>query len=191
VKPAVNVRVVGYWSRLSLPGVSPVAMQQGRFVARQIKADLAGGKARETFHYVDKGSMATIGRTRAVAQIGRLEFAGLPAFLLWGLVHLAYLVGWGSLIEAVDLSGRSDGRFAFARSGGAADIAGFTLTNSKIAAVDVIQTSIVSGATAGAYDVTVDAVAAGSCRISIYNRTAAPLSEAIVINFAVIKGSIT
>jgi hypothetical protein len=73
----------------------------------------------------------------------------------------------------------------------AATSVSFTLTNSKIAAVDIIQTSITSGATAGAYGVIVDAVAAGSCRISIYNRTAAPLSEAIVINFVVIKGSIT
>ena len=73
----------------------------------------------------------------------------------------------------------------------AATAASFTLTNSKIAVTDIIQTSIVSGATAGAYDVTVDAVAAGSCRISIYNRTVTPLSEAIVLNFAVIKGAIS
>lgn len=73
----------------------------------------------------------------------------------------------------------------------AATAASFTLTNSKIAVTDIIQTSIVSGATAGAYDVTVDAVAAGSCRISIYNRSVTPLSEAIVLNFAVIKGAIS
>jgi hypothetical protein len=73
----------------------------------------------------------------------------------------------------------------------AATAASFTLTNSKIAVTDIIQTSIVSGATAGAYNVTVDAVAAGSCRISIYNRSVTPLSEAIVLNFAVIKGAIS
>jgi hypothetical protein len=73
----------------------------------------------------------------------------------------------------------------------AATAASFTLTNSKIAVTDIIQTSIVSGATAGAYEVTVDAVAAGSCRISIYNRSVTPLSEAIVLNFAVIKGAIS
>lgn len=67
----------------------------------------------------------------------------------------------------------------------------FTLTNSKIAAADIIQTSIVSGATAGGYDVIVDAVAAGSCRITLYNRTAAPLGEAIVLNFAILKGSLS
>lgn len=73
----------------------------------------------------------------------------------------------------------------------AATAVSFTLTNSKIAAPDVIQTSIVSGATAGAYDLIVDAVAAGSCRITLYNRTAAPLGEAIVINFAILKGSLS
>jgi NADH:ubiquinone reductase (H+-translocating) len=73
-----------------LPGVSPVAMQQGRHVARAIVSDLRG-EAREPFHYVDKGSMATIGRTRAVAQVGRLRMSGLIAWLAWLFVHLWYL----------------------------------------------------------------------------------------------------
>ena len=64
----------------------------------------------------------------------------------------------------------------------------FTFTNSTIAATDVVVTAISSGATAGAYNTHVDAIAAGSCRISITNFSAGPLSEAIVINFAVIKG---
>jgi len=64
----------------------------------------------------------------------------------------------------------------------------FTFTNSTIAATDVVVTAISSGATAGAYNTHVDAIAAGSCRISISNFSAGPLSEAIVINFAVIKG---
>jgi hypothetical protein len=63
----------------------------------------------------------------------------------------------------------------------------FTLTNSAIAATDVVQAVIKSGATAGAYDLTVDAVAAGSCQITLYNRTAGALGEAVVINFAVTK----
>jgi NADH:quinone reductase (non-electrogenic) len=74
-----------------LPGVSPVAMQQGRYVARTIVREL-GGEGREPFHYVDKGSMATIGRTRAVAQIGRLRLSGLVAWLAWLFVHLWYLI---------------------------------------------------------------------------------------------------
>lgn len=64
----------------------------------------------------------------------------------------------------------------------------FTLTNSTIAATDVVVTAISSGATAGAYNTHVDAIAAGSCRISISNLSGSPLSEAIVINFVVIKG---
>ena len=63
----------------------------------------------------------------------------------------------------------------------------FTLTNSTIAATDVVYTCIASGATAGAYNTQVDAVANGSCRISVGNKSAGPLSEAIVLNFVVIK----
>jgi hypothetical protein len=64
----------------------------------------------------------------------------------------------------------------------------FTLTNSVIAATDVVMVSIASGATAGAYSVQCDATAAGSCRISVGNRSTGSLSEAIVLNFVVIKG---
>lgn len=63
----------------------------------------------------------------------------------------------------------------------------FTLTNSVIAATDVVMVSIASGATAGAYSIQCDATAAGSCRISVGNRNAGSLSEAIVLNFVVIK----
>lgn len=65
----------------------------------------------------------------------------------------------------------------------------FTLTNSAIAATDVIARSIASGATAGAYSLDVDAVAAGSARMCLYNRSGGNLSEAVVINYAVVKGS--
>jgi len=74
-----------------LPGVSPVAMQQGRFVARQIAASLAG-KPRGSFRYLDKGSMATIGRSRAVAQVGRLKLSGFLAWAAWLMVHIFYLI---------------------------------------------------------------------------------------------------
>jgi NADH dehydrogenase len=74
-----------------LPGVSPVAMQQGRYVARMIVRDVRG-EPREPFRYHDKGSMATIGRSRAVAQVGRLRLWGLPAWLTWLFVHLWYLI---------------------------------------------------------------------------------------------------
>jgi len=75
----------------ALPGVSPVAMQQGRFVARTIEDDIEG-RPHPTFRYVDKGSMATIGRKRAVAEIGRLRLSGFLAWLAWLSVHIFYLI---------------------------------------------------------------------------------------------------
>lgn len=76
-----------------LPGISPVAIQQGRAVARNIVADLKGA-TRRPFTYFDKGFMATIGRARAVAQLRRLRLSGLVAWLAWVFVHLWYLVGF-------------------------------------------------------------------------------------------------
>ena len=73
-----------------LPGVVPVAMQQGRFVARQIHRSVCG-HVREKFAYVDKGSMATIGRKRAVAQLGRIRLRGFVAWVAWLVVHINYL----------------------------------------------------------------------------------------------------
>ncbi|HTM44865.1 MAG TPA: NAD(P)/FAD-dependent oxidoreductase [Polyangiaceae bacterium] len=78
-------------SERSLPGVSPVAMQQARFVAKTIAASI-DGKPRTTFNYVDKGSMATIGRSRAVVQLRGLRFSGFFAWLTWLLVHIFYLI---------------------------------------------------------------------------------------------------
>ena len=74
-----------------LPGVSAVAMQQGRFVARQIGRRI-DGRPLESFVYRDKGSMATIGRSRAVAEIGKIRLSGFIAWLAWLLVHIYYLV---------------------------------------------------------------------------------------------------
>jgi NADH dehydrogenase len=76
-----------------LPGVAPVAMQQGRCVARQVAADLAG-HGRENFHYVDKGSLATIGRAAAVAQFGKVHISGFLAWLSWLFIHILFLIGF-------------------------------------------------------------------------------------------------
>ncbi len=73
-----------------LPGVAPVAMQQGRYAARSI-IDRLRGREPAQFHYRDKGSMATIGPAAAVAQIGPLHFNGYPAWLAWLFVHLLYI----------------------------------------------------------------------------------------------------
>jgi NADH dehydrogenase len=77
-----------------LPGVSPVAMQQARFVADLIERRLRDPSAHRTFTYFDKGLMATIGRSRAVAQTGKLKLTGLLAWLAWLLVHIWYLIGF-------------------------------------------------------------------------------------------------
>ncbi len=76
-----------------LPGVSPVAMQQGRHVARSIRRRLAGDSA-EPFHYFDKGSMAVVGRSAAVAEVFGWKLKGLPAWLAWCFLHIFYLIGF-------------------------------------------------------------------------------------------------
>jgi NADH dehydrogenase len=74
-----------------LPGLAPVAMAQGRYVASLIKRRLRG-RSVVPFRYLDKGQLATIGRAAAVADFGRFRFSGYPAWLLWLFVHLMYLV---------------------------------------------------------------------------------------------------
>ena len=76
-----------------VPGVAPAAMQGGIHAASVIAADIAG-EPRPRFRYVDKGTMAAIGRSKAVAQIGRIKVSGFPAWVLWWAVHIALLVGF-------------------------------------------------------------------------------------------------
>lgn len=76
-----------------VPGVAPAAMQMGKFAARTIKADLAGHQ-RASFHYRNKGALATIGRARAVADFGRIRFGGFFAWLAWLAIHVFYLIGF-------------------------------------------------------------------------------------------------
>ena len=79
-----------------VPGVSPAAMQMATHAARIIENELAfaGAVARPPFKYWDKGTMATIGRSAAVAQVGRFEFSGFCAWLAWLVIHLIFLVGF-------------------------------------------------------------------------------------------------
>jgi NADH dehydrogenase len=77
----------------TLPGVAPVAMQEGRYVAKAIRRRLGGEEARP-FHYHDKGNLATIGRAAAVADIKGIELSGFIAWMTWLVVHLFYLVGF-------------------------------------------------------------------------------------------------
>ena len=76
-----------------LPGVAPVAIQEGAAVARNIERDL-GHEPRHDFHYFDKGSLATIGRSAAVAQFGKIHISGFLAWLSWLFVHVFFLIGF-------------------------------------------------------------------------------------------------
>jgi NADH:ubiquinone reductase (H+-translocating) len=74
-----------------LPGVAPVAMQQGEYVADTIDRRLRGQSPKAAFQYWDKGSMATIGRSRAVAETGKIRLSGFLAWLAWLFIHILYL----------------------------------------------------------------------------------------------------
>jgi NADH dehydrogenase len=87
-----------------VPGVSPAAMQEGRHVATIVEdeIDLGPGRSpRPPFKYWDKGTMATIGRSKAVAEVGRFKFSGLLAWLTWLFVHLIFLVGFRNKIAVL------------------------------------------------------------------------------------------
>jgi NADH dehydrogenase len=94
-----EVAIIGDLARLRdrdgrwLPGLAPVAMQQGRAAAANI-ASAVKGAPRRPFRYVDKGNLAAIGRARAVADIHGLQLSGLPAWLVWLFVHILFLIGF-------------------------------------------------------------------------------------------------
>lgn len=104
-----------------LPGIAPVAIQQGRYVAKTIIRDL-DQKNRKPFKYFDKGSMAIIGKAKAIAFIGKLQFTGFIAWLMWAFIHLVYLIGFRDrfivLIEwiATLISGKRGVRLIYNRS---------------------------------------------------------------------------
>jgi NADH dehydrogenase len=79
-----------------LPGLAPVATQQGRYVARGIERRLSGEKQEAPFSYFDKGTMAVIGKHAAVANIGRFRFGGITAWLMWLFIHLLLLINFES-----------------------------------------------------------------------------------------------
>lgn len=100
VKEHPEIFVVGDLAHLEenghpLPGVCQTAMQMGKHTARMIRNDL-GGRPRGGFHYNDKGSLATIGRAAAVADIKGMQFSGVVAWLIWVFVHIMYLIGFGN-----------------------------------------------------------------------------------------------
>jgi NADH dehydrogenase len=92
----VNVREPGSGKPRTYPGLAPVAMQQGRYAGRVLAARLAGRPAPGPFRYHDKGTLATIGRNRAVAEVWRLRVSGRLAWVAWLTVHIYYLVGFAN-----------------------------------------------------------------------------------------------
>jgi NADH dehydrogenase len=84
-----------------LPGMAPVALQQGVYLARRIRAEIRGHSESAPFRYRDKGQMATIGRRRAVLQAGRIRLGGLVAWFAWLMVHIYYLVGFKNRLFVV------------------------------------------------------------------------------------------
>jgi NADH:ubiquinone reductase (H+-translocating) len=80
-----------------LPGLAPVAIQEGRYVAKTIRRELAG-RPREPFHYWDKGTLATIGRAAGIAQFGKIHISGFIAWLSWLFIHIFFLIGFRNRI---------------------------------------------------------------------------------------------
>jgi putative oxidoreductase len=81
------------WNGEPVPGLAPAAKQGGEYVAKVIIAKVMDRKQPAPFHYVHLGSLATIGRKAAVADFGFMKLSGAPAWWLWGVIHLAFLVG--------------------------------------------------------------------------------------------------
>src|SRR5262249_30275483 len=81
-----------------LPGIAPVALQQGHYAARVIGARVRHESPPAPFHYFDKGTLATVGRAYAIGQIWRLKLTGLPAWFVWAGVHILYLIGFRNRI---------------------------------------------------------------------------------------------
>ena len=103
IKDDQNIFVIGDAANFkneegtSLPGIAPVAIQQGRYVGKNIKNKTAYNE-RKTFKYKDRGMMATIGGFKAIGIVGSFEMSGVIAWLFWSLIHLIYLIGYRSKI---------------------------------------------------------------------------------------------
>jgi NADH dehydrogenase len=89
-----------------LPGVAQPAMQEGTYVGKLIRSRLAGETQTKPFKYFDKGSMATIGHKSAVADAFGRKVTGLTAYLMWGFIHVLYLIGWGNRLGTIYTWGR-------------------------------------------------------------------------------------
>lgn len=101
-----NIFVIGDMAALlqangkPVPGIAPAAIQMASCVCENIASDL-GGRPRSDFLFRDRGSMATIGKSKAIAQIGRWKFSGFPAWLAWLFVHLISIIGFRSRLSVL------------------------------------------------------------------------------------------
>ena len=87
-----------------VPGVAQGGLQMGRYVGKLIAREVKEGRSPQTrpaFAYWDKGSMAVIGKAKAVAEIGRLKLGGFPAWLMWGGIHILFLVGFRNRLQVL------------------------------------------------------------------------------------------
>jgi len=105
IKDAKNIFVIGDMASIMqdgepVPGVSPAAMQMGTATAKNILCDIAG-ELRKDFRYVNKGMMATIGRSRAIADVGGMQFSGFIAWLMWLFLHVFFLIGFRNRLAVV------------------------------------------------------------------------------------------
>jgi NADH dehydrogenase len=96
-----EVFVVGDMMAMNLPGVAQVAMQSGKFAAKRIVSRLEGRQDDQPFRYFDKGSMATISRFSAIAEIGKLRLTGFVAWLAWLFIHIVYLIGFKNRVTTL------------------------------------------------------------------------------------------
>ena len=87
-----------------LPGVAPVAMQQGTYAGKRVLR-LMRGQQIKPFHYVDKGNLAIIGRRAAIADFGWLRLHGFVAFVVWAVVHIFYLINFRNRAASDDAVG--------------------------------------------------------------------------------------
>ncbi len=106
IKEDENIFVIGDASSVKnekaehLPAIAPVAIQQGRYVAKIIVKSLAG-KSRGKFQYNDKGTMATIGKAKAVGVVKGVKLSGLLAWLAWSFIHILYLIGFRNRLRVM------------------------------------------------------------------------------------------
>jgi NADH:ubiquinone reductase (H+-translocating) len=96
VAPSRNLLGIRAKEPMTLPGVAQPAIQEGQYVARVIRNRVAGRKPPAPFWYWDKGDLAIVGRTYAVADLRFVRFAGLPAWMVWAGVHIYFLIGFAN-----------------------------------------------------------------------------------------------